>query len=458
MADANNDDLAAVGRRVNAVVRSEQATLIVARFFAELQGRAARHLADGTVFLVTGDIPAMWLRDSAAQLMPLLRVGGGPQAEQFAVAVLRRQLEYIRLDPYANAFNPRPNGAGHHRDLTEPSCPRHRAWVWERKYEVDSLCYPLLVAYRIWRRYGRADIFDPRFWGAVERILHTWETEQDHERLSAYRFRRPRVPVPGARSGALPSVFAGLLPGVLGGPLARGGRGPEVAVTGMTWSGFRPSDDPVRYGYNVPGNLFASAVLGRLAEIAVAVRPPRAAELLTRIRRLRGAIDTGVARYALVDDPRTGQRWAYEVDGRGGALEMDDANLPSLLALPLLGCCRPDDPVYTATREFVLSERNPYYFRGPAARGVGSPHTPRRHVWPLAIAAAALTSTDPADRRAAIDTLLNTHAGTTRIHESFHADRPATWTRAWFSWAEAMFCELVLDHCGYRHSDAPSSG
>lgn len=424
-------DLRDVEERVTVALGDEQATQLVTRFFSELQSRTARWLADGTVFLITGDIPAMWLRDSAAQLMPLVRIGAGPQAEQFAVGVLRRQLDYILLDPYANAFNPEPNGAGHRRDIAEiePS-----AWVWERKYEVDSLCYPLLLAHRIWRRYGRADIFDTRFWHAVGRVLDTWETEQDHETQSPYRFRRRR----GLRYSAL----------------TRGGRGPDVAVTGMTWSGFRPSDDATHYGYNVPGNQFASAVLGRIGEIAEASAAPPAPDLIARAKRLRAEIDAAIHDHALIDDPMTGPRWAYEVDGRGGVLEMDDANIPSLLALPLIGYCRADDPVYLATRAFALSERNPYFYRGSAASGVGSPHTPRRHVWPIAVAAAALTSTDAAEKRSAIETLLATHAGTTRIHESFHVDRPASWTRAWFSWAEAMFCELVLDYCGFRHADA----
>jgi len=425
-------DLAAVEQRISTLIADEQATQIVLRFFAELQSRTARRLADGTVFLITGDIPAMWLRDSAAQLMPLLRIGAGPQAEDFAIAVLRRQLEYVLLDPYANAFNPEPNGAGHRKDVAEV---RRSAWVWERKYEVDSLCYPLLLAYRVWRRYGRADIFDARFWQAVGRTLELWETEQDHENKSRYRFRRRPV--------------------LRRSTLARGGRGPEVAVTGMTWSGFRPSDDASRYGYNVPGNLFASVVLGRISEIAEAPALALAPDphLIARAKRLRAEIDAGIRAHAVIDDPDTGPRWAYEVDGRGGVLEMDDANIPSLLALPLIGYCRADDPVYRATRTFVLSERNPFFYRGSAASGVGSPHTPRRHAWPIAIAAAGLTSSDPADKRAVIDTLLATHAGTTRIHESFHVDRPTSWTRGWFSWAEAMFCELVLDYCGYRHPD-----
>ena len=419
----------AVAGRVRDVLGDDRAARIVARFFAETTGRAAERLADGTVFLVTGDIPAMWLRDSTAQVMPFLRLENASGPQDFVVAVLRRQLMFIDLDPYANAFNARPTGAGHVKDATASN-----PWVWERKYEVDSLCFPLLLAYRTWRRYGRTDIFDALFWRAVNRILETWETEQDHEARSAYRFRRFRGPFPG--------------------PLARGGRGSEVAVTGMTWSGFRPSDDAARYGYNVPGNMFASVVLGRLSEIAEASAVPDShADTIARALRLRAAIDTGVRDHAVIDDPVTGPRWAYEVDGRGGVLEMDDANLPSLLALPLIGYCRAEDPTYLATRRFVLSERNPAFYRGSAASGVGSPHTPRRHVWPIALAAAALTGTDQAGKRAAIENLLATDAGTTRIHESFHVDRPARWTRAWFSWAEAMFAELVLDVCGYEYPE-----
>lgn len=420
---------APVERRIRDVLGDERAARIVARFFAETTGRAAEWLDDGTVFLVTGDIPAMWLRDSAAQLMPFLRLDDAPWAEQFVVGVLRRQLEFIALDPYANAFNAGPNGAGH-KDATE-----RNAWVWERKYEVDSLCFPLLLAYRTWRRYGRADVFDALFWRAVGRILDTWETEQDHEARSTYRFRRFRGPFPR--------------------DLARGGRGAKVGVTGMTWSGFRPSDDACRYGYNVPGNMFASVVLGLLTDIAAVggARVGGVEGVRDRALRLRAAIDSGIRDHAVVDDPATGPRWAYEIDGRGGVLEMDDANIPSLLALPLIGYCRANDPLYLATREFVLSDRNPYYYRGSAASGVGSPHTPRRHVWPIALAAAALTGTDPAEKRAAIETMLATDAGTTRIHESFHADRPERWTREWFSWAEAMFAELVLDTCGYRYPE-----
>ena len=414
--------------RVAADVGDEAAAL-VARFVDEAMGRAARRMPDGTVFLVTGDSPAMWLRDSAAQVLPLLRIGAyRPEAEEFVVAVLRRQLSFIALDPYANAFNAGPDGAGHQRDKTAMS-----PHVWERKYEVDSLCYPLHLAERIWRSTGRTDVFDDLYWRAVERVIEVWEVEQDHEARSEYRFRRR---------------FAGS-----SGTLARRGLGGPVAVTGLTWSGFRPSDDASVYGYNVPGNMFASLVLDGLARIAQ-VAPPRDSALvetfIERATRLRQAIEAGLSEFAIVDDAVTGPRWAYELDGRGGVLEMDDANVPSLLSLPRLGYCSADDPIYQATRAFVLSPRNRYYFSGAAAAGVGSPHTPKRHVWPIALAMAALTDPDEAAKRAAVEMLLATRGGTARIHESFHVDRPQNWTRQWFSWAEATVCDLVFDCCGFR--------
>ena len=422
-------DLAPLQERVAGVLGAD-AALLVTRYVTETMSRAARVLGDGTVFLVTGDIPAMWLRDSAAQVLPLLRLGAYcPGAPDFVAAVLRRQLTCVTLDPYANAFNAGADGGGHRRDRTAMS-----PYVWERKYEVDSLCYPLHLAERLFRQTGRTEVLDPLYWHAVARVIEVWETEQDHENRSPYRFRRR---------------FAGAR-----GTLARRGLGAPVAVTGLTWSGFRPSDDACRHGYHVPGNMFASTVLGALPRIAAAAPPPPAVDprLLERAARLRAAIDRGLREHAVVADPSTGPRWAYEVDGLGGVLEMDDANVPSLLSLPRLGYCDRDDPLYRATRAFVLSPRNPTYAVGTAAAGVGSPHTPPRHVWPIALAMAALTEPDDDAGRAAkleaVRTLLATRGGTDRIHESFHADRPRTWTRRWFSWAEAVFCDLVLDCCG----------
>ncbi|WP_051451027.1 glycoside hydrolase family 125 protein [Actinospica robiniae] len=419
-------DLAPLHELVAAVLGVPAADLVT-RFVTETMNRAARRLRDGTVFLVTGDIPAMWLRDSSAQVLPLLRLGEYcPGAGDFAAGVLRRQLTCITLDPYANAFNAGADGGGHQHDRTVMS-----PYIWERKYEVDSLCYPLHLAERFWRHTGRTDVFDHLYWYAVGRVIEVWETEQDHQHRSPYRFQRRFARASGT--------------------LAHAGLGAPVAVTGLTWSGFRPSDDACVYGYNVAGNMFASAVLGCLPEIAKAAPPPPSVDstLIERAGRLRDGIEKGLREHAIVSDVTTGSRWAYEVDGLGGVLEMDDANVPSLLSLPRLGYCGIDDPLYQATRAFVLSPRNPTYYSGTAAAGVGSPHTPKHHVWPIALAVAALTDPNEAVKHEAIATLLDTRGGTDRIHESFHMDRPQTWTRQWFSWAEAMFCELALDCCGF---------
>jgi meiotically up-regulated gene 157 (Mug157) protein len=379
--------------------------------------RAVRRLDDGTMFVLTGDIPAMWLRDSAAQLWPYVRICRDDEALQDLVAgVVARQLRYVVTDPYANAFNAAPDGRGHRLDR-----PRPGPWVWERKYEVDSLCYPMDLAFRFWRVTGRVDHFDEWYLRAVDHVMTLWTVEQDHEHGSPYQFRRPF------------------------GPLARRGRGRPTAVTGLTWSGFRPSDDACRYGFNIPGNMFAVVALGQFARVATEVLGE--AGLAARALALRQEIEAGIAAHGVVAHPVHGRVYAYEVDGLGGAVLMDDANVPSLLAAPLLGFVDAGDPVYRATRQLVLSDANPYYWSGKAAAGVGSPHTPRRHVWPIALAVAGLTTPDRDEGRSAIDTLCRTATGGA-LHESFHCDRPQRYTRDWFSWADAMFCELVLTHCG----------
>jgi len=378
-------------------------------------GRAAQRLDDESVFLATGDIPAMWLRDSTAQVTPLLRLAGEiPRVVEFAQAVLRRQLACLETDPYANAFNAGPNGHGHVTDETGDG--RQGPWVWERKFEIDSLCYPVRLAWLLHQLTGTVPGELPR---AAATILSTLRSEQDHEHRSPYRFHRSGVPAFDT--------------------LGRDGRGGETAVTGLVWSGFRPSDDTCVFGFNIPGNMFATVMLRQLADLVPGVREDALA--------LRDEIAAGLRAHATMP----GGTWAYEVDGFGNALAMDDANVPSLLALPLLGYCRRDDPAYLSTRAFVLSDANPYYVSGKHARGVGSPHTPPGHVWPISIAVAALTDPDrdPRARAAAIEQLLDTRGGTDRIHESFHPDDPRTFTRDWFCWAEAVFADLVLEHCGY---------
>jgi meiotically up-regulated gene 157 (Mug157) protein len=386
----------------------------------------AERLPDGTTFVLTGDIPAMWLRDSAAQLRPyLVLCADDPALQDVLIGVLHRQLEYIAIDPYANAFNREANGAGHTTDETEMS-----PWVWERKYEIDSLCYPIELAYRLWRITGRTDVIDERFRVAAEAVVELWTVELDHEARSAYRFQR---------HGEAPTDT-----------LVRDGRGRLTRPTGMSWSAFRPSDDATEQGFNVPGNMFASVVLGYLEAIAAEALGDES--LGARAKELKVGIDEGIARYGTVDHPSLGQVYAYEVDGAGERLLMDDANMPSLLSIPMTGFAAADDPTYLATRSLLLSRENPYYYSGTHAAGIGSPHTPPEHVWPIALAVQGLTSTSAEERQRLLALLRDTTGGTGQMHESFHTDDPTVFTREWFSWANAMFCELCLSHAGRRLS------
>lgn len=376
-------------------------------------------LDDGTTFVITGDIPAMWLRDSAAQVRPYLTLAPEDAAiARMIEGVVRRQMIYIDHDPYANAFNKTANGARWDAgDITEMT-----DLVWERKYEIDSLCYPLQLAFLLWRATGRTAFFDQTFRRAAEKIITLWTREQQHETNSGYSFQR----------------FDGLPIDTL----LRQGRGTPVQETGMTWSGFRPSDDACAYGYLIPSNMFAVVALSYLEEIATAVL--KDFSLADLAQRLKKSIERGLKLHATFEHSKYNTIYAYETDGFGNYNLMDDANIPSLLSLPYLGWCKADDPIYQNTRRFVLSDDNPYFYRGEKAAGIGSPHTPPGYVWHLALIMQGLTAIDLSEREHVLDLLEATHAGTNLMHEGFDADDPTSFTRPWFSWANSLFSELVI--------------
>ena len=391
--------------------------------------------ARGDAFVVTGDIPAMWLRDSTTQLGPYLHfLRQDSRLADTVAAVVRRQFSLILVDPYANAFNDGETGAGHQDDLTDQSPA-----VWERKFELDSLCYPVQLAHDLWALTGRTDhLGDLR--RVAHAILQVLEIEQHHETRSTYRFQRPDAPA--------------------GDSLVRGGRGREVAPTGLVWAGFRPSDDACELGYNIPGNIFVALELGHLAELLRDVLDET--ELADRADALRVQIEAAIERHATTrvpaarGDVESDEVYAFEVDGHGAALVMDDANMPSLLSLPLFGWCPPDDPLYLRTRAAVLSPSNPYYAVGAFGQGIGSPHTPPGMVWPIALAVQGLTAVEPDESRRMLDMIVATDGGTGMVHESFDPDDPDVFTREWFSWANAMYCELALHVAGLRtHVRAP---
>jgi len=303
---------------------------------------------DGTTFVVTGDIPAMWLRDSSVQVRPYVSLAGrDPDVRRLIRGLMRRQAADILCDPYANAFNRTPNGRGHVGDRPAPS-----PWVWERKFELDSLCYPIQLCHDYWWATGDRDAFDETIHHMLRRVLTVMRVEQHHDRDSTYAFARRRWPLP---IGVLPFCHKGV----------------RTNNTGMVWSGFRPSDDVCARGFHIPANMFAVVALGHVAEFADDIYDD--ADLGTEARRLREEIACGIETYGVVEHPRHGRIYAYETDGFGNHLLMDDANVPSLLSIPYLGYRPAGDAVYQNTRRFVLSRDNPYYVAGAYARGVRQP-------------------------------------------------------------------------------------
>ena len=368
----------------------------------------------GDTFVITGDIHAMWLRDSTAQVLHYLRFADAEPVAELVEGLIARQAKCVLIDPYANAYNSEPSDFKPFDDR-----PRASDWVWERKYEIDSLCYPVWLAWRFHEKTGRTGFLTEQFAEMLRTIVDVFRTEQDHSQ-SDYRFERTNCP---------PSDT-----------LSHEGRGEPVAVTGMTWSGFRPSDDACMYGYLVPSNLFAAQELTHLAKFA---RMLGDEELAADAEKLSGEIREGVEKYGHVQHPTFGDIYAYETDGMGHYNLMDDANVPSLLALPYLGACAKDDPAYLRTRAFVLSRENPYYYEGALAKGVGSPHTPAGYIWPIALCVQAMTTDDNAEAARLLDTLMHTHAGCECMHESFDPDAPEKFTREWFAWANSMFGEMI---------------
>jgi len=369
-------------------------------------------------FVITGDIAAMWLRDSSAQVWPYLPLARqDPRLQRLLAGVVRRQTRCILIDPYANAFNDGPKGSEWAHDKTEMRPELH-----ERKWEIDSLCYPVRLAHGYWRATGDSSVFDSEWRAAARAILRTLREQQRKDGDGPYRFER-------VTARAIDTL-----------PLE--GRGNPTRRVGLVHSGFRPSDDACIFPFLVPSNHFAVISLRQLAEIADTVTQD--ARFAAECQSLADEIAGALARHALVEHPGHGRVWAFEVDGFGNALFMDDSNVPSLLSLPYLGCCRRDDASYLRTRGLALSADNPYFFRGKAAEGVGGPHIGPGMIWPLGITMRALTSSDDAEIRSCLRTLRDTHAGTGFMHESFDQDDPFRFTRGWFAWANTLFGELVL--------------
>lgn len=369
-------------------------------------------------FVITGDIHAMWLRDSSAQVWPYLPLMSQDAGLQTLIAgVIRRQTWCVNIDPYANAFNEGPSGSQWDKDLTEMKPELH-----ERKYELDSLCYPIRLAYHYWKHSSDTSPFDADWRRAMQAVLHTMRVQQRKDGQGPYRFER------------VTAWATDTVPG--------GGYGNPIRPVGLIVSVFRPSDDATIFPFLVPSNHFAVVSLRQLAEMSRSIH--RDESFARDCEALATEVSRALASCCELPHEGFGRMIPYEVDGYGNALYMDDSNVPDLLALPYLGALEATDPLYRNTRRFLLSAENPYYFRGTAADGNGSPHTLQDNIWPMSIAMRAMTSLDPEEIRHCLHLLKTTHAGTGFMHESFNMNDPRKFTRPWFAWANTLFGELIL--------------
>lgn len=375
---------------------------------------------DDTI-VYTGDIHAMWLRDSGAQVWPYVQLANrDPHLKAMLAGTIRRQFICINIDPYANAFlDPHDPNPDHQwmSDQTDMKPELH-----ERKWEIDSLCYPLRLAYHYWQTTGDTDIFDNTWLQAITNILATFRDQQRKENLGHYSFLR-------VTDRQLDTM-------------CNAGWGNPVNPVGLIASAFRPSDDATTFLFLVPSNFFAVSSLRKAAQILTEVNSEE--DLARQCLDLAAEVEQALKEYAIVNHPKYGPVYAFEVDGYGNHFLMDDANVPSLLAMPYLGDVDRHDPVYENTRRFVWSLDNPYFFKGTAGEGIGGPHIGYNMAWPMSIMMKAFTSDDDSEIKECIEMLLTTDADTGFIHESFNVDDAHDFTREWFAWQNTLFGELIL--------------
>src|ERR1035437_7164459 len=319
-------------------------------------------------FVITGDINAMWLRDSTAQVWPYLSLTkGDAELRQLIAGVINRQMKCIQIDPYANAFN---DGPGHSEWLTDETDMKPE--LHERKYEIDSLCYPVRLSYGYWKTTGDTSVFDENWVAAMKLVYKTFIEQQRKEGHGPYKFGRKT------------SKQLDTLPG--------GGYGNPFKPVGLICSMFRPSDDATTFPFLIPSNWFAVVSLRQAAEMLQQIHHDQ--ETATQCQALADEVERALRDNAVIIHQKFGRIIPYEIDGYGNYYCIDDGNVPSLLSLPYIDATGPGDPLYLNTRKFVLSDSNPYYCIGKAAQGPGGPHVGRDMIWSLGLIVQGLTSTD----------------------------------------------------------------
>lgn len=370
-------------------------------------------------YVITGDIDAMWLRDSTAQVTPYLSlVKKDAELQKLISGVINRQVKNILKDPYANAFYKDANKISEWKDDVTDMKPG----IHERKWEIDSLCYPIRLSYLYWKETKDIIPFDAQWKEAIALIVKTFKGQQRKKSKGEYKFERRTT---WATDGV---------------PL--GGYGYPAKANGMIFSIFRPSDDATIFPLFVPANLFAAVSLQQASEMLNAIQKDTV--LAKECSDLANEVRTATLKHGIINHPEFGKMFAYEINGYGSYNLMDDANVPSLLALPYLGAIAASDPIYQNTRKFVLSENNPFYFKGKVGEGIGGPHAGVDMIWHLSIIMRGLTSQNDQEIKYCLDLLQKSHGNTGFMHESFHKDDATQFSRKWFAWANTLFGEFIL--------------
>lgn len=407
---------------VKATIKSEELAWLFENCYPNtLDTTVDYELIDGKpdTFIITGDIDAMWLRDSTAQVWPYMPlIQKEEKLKNLVKGLVNRQTKCILKDPYANAF---------YKDLSkrsewESDQPTPIPGVHERKWEIDSLCYAIRLANAYYQLTQDASIFDDDWNQAMQLVVNTLRTEQRKYGESPYGFIRQTSAMIDA------PTFAGT--------------GRPIKPVGLIASMFRPSDDATLFPFLIPSNIFAVISLKQLAEIYRNVLKDE--PFANACSQFAHEVDEAIKQYAIANHLDYGNIYAYEVDGFGNKVFMDDANVPSLMSLAYLGAHKTTDTIYQNTRRFLLSDNNPYYLKGKAAEGQASPHTGKNKIWPMGIILRAMTSDDDQEIIKCLTMLKNTHAGTGFMHEAFNKDNPEDYNRSWFAWANTLFGELII--------------
>jgi meiotically up-regulated gene 157 (Mug157) protein len=387
-------------------------------------------------FVITGDIEAMWLRDSANQLQAYTSVLKANSSFDSLASLFRGainlQARYILESPFCNAFQaPLESGIPRHSsrnsDQITPSFDYFS--VFSCQWELDSVASFLQLSSDYVTATNDYAFFQKssNWTKAVATILQTAESMMIDSYSADGEWQHT------------PYTYCAPYGGT---PINNCNGSPHRGHIGLVRSFHRPSDDACTYQYLIPSNMMFSSALNASSLIMSKITP-RSSNLTSWMRQMSTNINRGINDHALVPDPKYGMIYAYEIDGYGSVISMDDPNVPSLLSAPFIGYTKTQDPIYSNTRRKILSHDNPYFAWGPIISGVGSMHTLPGKVWPMANLMTILTSGDEEEIATNLDMVLGSTGGTGLVHESVDA-QTGGYSRSWFSWANGLLGQVVL--------------